>query len=429
MLSSILSPPLLRARLGWLSLPFPLLLILCVWTSASAQNPPVEVVLFTHIEDNTPVGALGSTENHDQYLILRSRLLEVGALMQSQGIAWSLEPDWKLLRAALLYEDPALMESTGGKNFLRYLKEDLDVAIDPHSHENGGYNYTDVAHLIDSLEVGTTTVIGGHIWDPSVQQFQEWDRFREPVPGERYPWAIWRGDILMGSASPLHQNDPQVSGVWRPKDRDHFFEHDSTANIAAVGKYRGTIASIPELIALYDDGVVSTDYMLTVSYALRPETILGPGGLATIQDSVIAPLTPWIESGSIETTDFTRLIAKWETEFDSRGFLYDPEQTSSAPSGTVTSSPVSVSAGPNPFVRQTTIRWLAPPHTSVDLTIYDVRGRKVASWKRAQSMAAAGSVSWVAPEHATGVYFCRVRAIDERGRVVVTGRTKVFLIR
>ena len=108
-------------------------------------------------------------------------------LALTYGVPWSLQPDWKILQAALLYEDSALMQTTNDKNFLRYLKEDLGVVIDPHSHEGGGYNYTDVAHLLDSLGVGSTTVIGGHVWDPSLPQFQEWDRFRVPVPGEHYP--------------------------------------------------------------------------------------------------------------------------------------------------------------------------------------------------------------------------------------------------
>ena len=205
--------------------------------SVLAQVSPVRLVLFTHIEDNTPAGALGSAQSRQHYLLHRSSLIDMAHLAGDAGVPWSLQPDWKILEAALLYEDSALMATTNGKNFLRYLKEDLGVFIDPHSHENGGYNYTDVAHLLDSLGVGATTVIGGHIWDPDLPQFQEWDRFRAPVGGEHYPWALWRGDILMGSGTPLHVNDPVVSGVWRPRDRYNYFVHDSTANIAAIGQY------------------------------------------------------------------------------------------------------------------------------------------------------------------------------------------------
>src|SRR6185295_16488956 len=134
-------------------------------------------------------------------------------------------------------EDAATMASTGGVNFLRHLRDSLGVAIDPHSHEGGGYNYTDVAHLLDSLGVGGSTVIGGHIFHPSLPQFSAWDRFRQPVRGLKYPNALWRGDILMGSGTPNHVSDPIVSGVWRPKSRDNYFDDDPAGNIACVGAF------------------------------------------------------------------------------------------------------------------------------------------------------------------------------------------------
>ena len=146
-----------------------------MWLSpapAASGVPPVHVVVFTHVEDNTPAGMLGSAQSRQNYLIHRSNLIAMATLAESSGVQWTLQPDWKLLEAALQYEDAALRATTNGKNFLRYLKEDRGAVIDPHSHENGGYNYTDVAHLLDSLGVGATTVIGGHIWDPSLPQFQ-----------------------------------------------------------------------------------------------------------------------------------------------------------------------------------------------------------------------------------------------------------------
>jgi len=264
-------------------------------TRARADVPPVYVVVFTHVEDNTPGGMLGSMQSRQNHQAHRSNLIAMAALAESSGVQWTLQPDWKILEAALLYEDSTLKATTNGKNFLRYLKEDRGAVIDPHSHENGGYNYTDVAHLLDSLGVGATTVIGGHVWDPSLPQFQEWDRYRVPVAGQHYPGATWRGDILIGSGTPNHVNDPVLSGVWRPRDRDHSFEHDPSANITAVGQYKKSIASISELIALYLSEVVPPTAMLTFSCNINPSTLGAPGGLAAVADTVIAPLQAWRE--------------------------------------------------------------------------------------------------------------------------------------
>ena len=114
---------------------------------------PVYVVLFTHVEDNTPAGALDSPGTRTGYLNIRTRLLE--------WRRWRAAADGVVASARL--EDPARgrpIRGCGddgvdrGVNVFRYLQDSLGVAIDPHSHEGSGYNYTDVAHLLGTLGVG-----------------------------------------------------------------------------------------------------------------------------------------------------------------------------------------------------------------------------------------------------------------------------------
>jgi hypothetical protein len=291
--------------------------------TAGLSSPPVQVVLFTHIEDNTPAGVLGDAQNRIAYVNLRTRLLEMARLAKRYDAKWSLQPDWKYLLAALLYEDATLRSSTGGLNVFRYLRDSLGVAVDPHSHENG-YNYTDVAHLLDSLGVGGSTVIGGHIWDPSLPQFQQWDRFRVPVAGLRYPAARWRGDILMGSGTPNHTNDPIVSGVWRPKDRNHYWEDDPAGNIAAVGQWRNGVAGVQELVGLYRAGKVGTDCMLTASLHVTPSALTVGGGLAEVESATVKPLATMRDSAQVRLTDFTSLVGTWRGTFGAKACLHRP---------------------------------------------------------------------------------------------------------
>lgn len=272
----------------------------------------VQVVMFTHIEDNTPAGALGSDQGRVAYAGLRARLVELARLARARELTWVLQPDWKILEMARVYEDAAATASTGGKNVFAYLHEDLGVPIDPHSHENGGYNYTDVAHLLELLGVGGSTVIGGHIWDPSLPQFQEWDRFRGPVAGAMYPSASWRGDILMGAGTPNHVNDPLVSGVWRPRDRDHFFEDDPSANIIAFGAWTDEVAGVEALVTLREEGRVPETTMLTASWNIVPSQIITPTGPADIDASVFAPIADLRDRGAVVVTDFSSLAAAWQ---------------------------------------------------------------------------------------------------------------------
>ncbi len=121
----------------------PLLLLLDA--AEASISPPLYLVLFTHIEDNTPTGTLGTDAARSNYLLWRSRLIAMAELARNKNLPWVLQPDWKFLLAAQQYEDATVMASTGGHNVLRYLRDSLGVVIDPHSHEAGGYNYTDVA--------------------------------------------------------------------------------------------------------------------------------------------------------------------------------------------------------------------------------------------------------------------------------------------
>jgi hypothetical protein len=397
---------------------------------AMAGIPPVRVVVFTHVEDNTPGGMLGTMQSRQSYLTHRSNLIAMAALAESAGVQWTLQPDWKLLEAALLYEDAALMATTGGKNFLRYLKEDRGAVIDPHSHENGGYNYTDVAHLLDSLGVGATTVIGGHIWDPALPQFQEWDRFRVPVAGQRYPGAWWRGDILIGSGTPNHVNDPLVSGVWRPRDRDHYFEHDPAANIVAVGQWKKSIASIAELIALYRSGTVPATAMLTFNCNVNPATLNAPGGLAAVRDTVIAPLVAWRDSGLVEPTDFTSLIQTWEAEFGGQGYLHDAGAALlDVPPGAASAGLALAPCAPNPLSTATWLRYSLARDALVRLSIYDVTGRRVAVVAEGRHLAGDHAVRWEARGLPAGAYLCRLEGLgaDPGTRPAVATRRLLVL--
>jgi hypothetical protein len=296
----------------------------CGADDTHGSNAAVHVVLFTHIEDSTPAGTLGTMQSRTSYMALRSKLIELAQRAAGHGVAWTLQPDWKMLEAALIYEDAATTAGTGGKNFLRYLHEDLGVAIDPHSHESGGYNYTDVAHLLDQLGVGGSTVIGGHIWDPSLPQFQAWDRFRAPVAGTRYPAASWRGDLLIGAGTPNHVNDPLVSGLWRPQDRDHYFVDDPAANIVAVGSWHDDVAGVEELVQAYAEGAVAADVLLTASWNLRPTEITAAGGIDRLDSTVLAPIAALRDQGAVVATDFRTLVTTWQSQHGGQAFMYQP---------------------------------------------------------------------------------------------------------
>ena len=285
-------------------------------------TPPVQVVLFTHIEDQSPVGVIGTAAARTSYMALRASLLQMAQLAGRYKVRWTLQPDWKFLLAALQYEDVTTRATTGGLNVLRYLRDSLNVAIDAHSHEGFGYNYTDVAHLLDSLGVGGTLVIGGHIWDPSLPQFSAWDRYRVAVRGSQYPSALWRGDVLMGSGTPNHVNDPTVSGVWRPANRNDYFTDDPSGNMLSLGAWKSDVAGISELVALYRSKQAPVTCMLTASMPLMPSSITTAAGLIDIENTIVKPMVALRDSSQIVLTDFSALVATWKAAFKARACTY-----------------------------------------------------------------------------------------------------------
>lgn len=273
---------------------------------------PVHVVLFTHIEDDTPAGRIGEIQNRASYDDLRGRLIDLATRARDLDLPWVLQPDWKLLESAIVYDEGLFTELVA-----------LGATIDAHSHENGGYNYTDVAYLLDRLGVGGSTVIGGHIWDPSLPQFQEWDRFRAEVPGMHYPDARWRGDILIGAGTPNHVNAPLVSGVWRPRDRDHYFEDDPAGNIYSIGAWHDDVTGVNELVSLNASDTLPEAAFLTAAWNLSPSTFMGPDGVATVANTVLAPIAAMRDEGTIVVQTFTQLVDAWR-ERGAEAYLYQP---------------------------------------------------------------------------------------------------------
>ncbi len=78
---------------------------------------------------------------------------------------------------------------------------------------------------------------------------------------------------------------------------------------------------------------------------------------------------------------------------------------------------------PNPFNLQTTIRFDLPENARVELGIYDIQGREVATLVNGWREAGAQQITWEASSLPSGIYFCRIKAGD------FTAARKVMLVK
>ncbi|MBN1542585.1 T9SS type A sorting domain-containing protein [candidate division KSB1 bacterium] len=287
---------------------------------AQPQQGVVYVSLFMHNEDSA-LGPFDQAETRDRYSVQRNGLVRFGTMIREQGIPFCWQSDWVFLEGVLRYETADLMALTNGKNLVRWLKEDIGMSIDPHSHEHYGYNYADVAHLIDSLGVEPTDVIGGHIYDPYSEKYQDWERFRSPLQGEKYPEVFWPGRILIGSGTPNHVADPAPSGVWRPRGKYDYWSDDPDGNIVCVGQYTGDVAGVVELVQLYQNGLVSPEKILTASIYVGQS--FPSGAIEEYEETVVKPLVEMQERGEIRIVDFVELVEIWESDYDGHAHVYN----------------------------------------------------------------------------------------------------------
>ncbi len=206
--------------------------------SAGAQDP-INVSVIVHYEEGTPYH-----EDKEAYLRARSSLILLASTLRNEGISLTVQPDRTFLRGIQNYDTSgsALLKGTNHKNLLRWLAEDCHAGIDPHAHENRGYNYADVACLIEQLGVTPSPIVGGLVVAPV--ESSKYNHFRSPLVGEQYDYT-WTPAIPRGDATASHVADTTAGGVWKPMNASHFYYNDDTAPLVAIGKGENSIDGLP----------------------------------------------------------------------------------------------------------------------------------------------------------------------------------------
>lgn len=288
--------------------------------------PAVHVAIFTHNEDPHHPETPDFMADRATYESFRVVLLSFAEILQSRRMNWNWQSDWNFLNATIQYEvlgggDPRLVGMTHGKNIVRYLHEDLGVEIDPHSHENDGYNYADVAALIQDCGVTPSGVVGGHIYDPAAPGYQNWPRFNIGITGKKYPNYFWKPVLLMGAGTPNHASDPVASGMWRPKSPAEFFTAGGTG-IAAFGNWDGTLTGLDELIARVESGQLASNLVWTASFGFNQSDLVKPGFLDQTVRPTIERLAEYRDTGRIRIVTFQELLEIWRVSFNGRQSVY-----------------------------------------------------------------------------------------------------------
>ena len=108
-------------------------------------------------------------QSRDRYLANRAALVSIAELIASRGGTYDFQTDWEYMTRVSEWDDQAVKQSTDGLNVIAWLARFAPgrVAVHAHSHENVGYNYADVAYLVEQMTgLASTNVVGGYIASP-----------------------------------------------------------------------------------------------------------------------------------------------------------------------------------------------------------------------------------------------------------------------
>jgi len=294
-----------------------------------APQPALYVAIAIHSEDRNNPLTPDYQEDKTAYAASRAALLAFSQAMAARQMRWNWQSDYNFLEACRKWEiqtpDAALLALTGGKNVVRHLHEDLGVECDPHSHENDGYNYADIAYLLQACGVAPTPVVGGHVYDPSDPAYQDWPRFNEGIIGLKYPDPDhpWKPELMMGAATRMHRNDPTASGMWRPQSSSSFFSTGGSG-VASFGGWDGQASSLSGLAQLVSTRELAEDRMWTFTLVLAQQYFVQAGYLETQVLPVLDQIASLRDSGMLRVLQFTEALDLWKRQYGGLEAVYRP---------------------------------------------------------------------------------------------------------
>jgi hypothetical protein len=261
-------------------------------------------------------------QNQQRYAANRAALVAIARTIATRGGTYDFQTDWEYMSRVSQWDDEALKATTGGLNVIAYLARFAPdrVAVHAHSHENLGYNYADVAYLTEVMTgLPSTNLVGGYIaWPISAAN---WERFRNPMQGARYPQYVWRPTILWGGGSGDHRNDPNASGVWRPRSHADFYTDDPAQSLVNIGAYSfgsGDVSGAVDVVTRLMNGQLEPGRLYTATIMLEQCNMDIDPSIGALASAVLDAAAPYVARGDIVWATLPTVARVWREEYGSQ---------------------------------------------------------------------------------------------------------------
>ena len=295
----------------------------------AAVDTPTRIyaTFSTHNEqsNNLPCKDVVDPTKPDEYLANRAATIAFAKAIADAGGAYDLMSELSYIEQINLFDKGSVLDSTGGKNLLKYLNEFAPgkVTVDMHSHEKsgvGGFNSSDVAEALEKLGVPPNGLVGGFIANPS--SAENWTRLRKPLKAVRSSYE-WTATVLWGGGSSLHVDDPSASGVWRPKSPDEFLVDDATQTLPNIGGYADITRSdyatqLNTLLDLLKSDKLEKNRMYTITLMSQQCDFHRDSSITETAKATIAAHTADVAAGRLVWMTLPNVLSTWKTAYKSQ---------------------------------------------------------------------------------------------------------------
>ncbi len=201
-----------------------LLFAIIIGKQAFTQTPKVYIHLNSHNE-TSGVGELNydNSSSRADYDTAFKYIKQVADMVIAKNAKYNFQSDVKFLLGCLKWD--LKTAATSSLNLVKWMDNSPNIECDPHSHEGKYpgtafgkyYNYSDVAHLHDSLGATNRKNVGGFKVD-GIQNHSNWPSLEAGEAGTAYSTSgLWKPNVLWGGSykAGVH-NDMNFFGTYKP---------------------------------------------------------------------------------------------------------------------------------------------------------------------------------------------------------------------
>jgi len=196
----------------------------CIGGQLFSQTPKVYIHLNSHNETSgTDELNYDNPSSRSHYDTAFKYIKQVADMVIAKNVKYNFQSDVKFLLGCLKWD--LKTATTSNVNLVKWMDDSPNIECDPHSHEGKYpgtafgkfYNYSDIAHLHDSLGATNRKNVGGFKVD-GIQNRSNWPTLEAGEQGSAYSTSgAWKPNVLWGGSYKAGtHNDMNFFGTFKP---------------------------------------------------------------------------------------------------------------------------------------------------------------------------------------------------------------------